>query len=390
MSTVLIVSPVPVLPRTAGNRARIGTLADALESLGHTVVFMHVLREAGDQTAMRERFADRYVPVAYRQPRLRGARVKRILRRLGIDAAWRYPLDAWYDPATDAALDMLFSSSDIDVAVVEYAFMSRALLRVPEGVAKVLDTHDVFTDRHRRYLDSDQTPRWFSCSRADEAAALDRADRVLAIQDGEAEWFRSLTERPVATVGHLVTIDPLPDSSSGERVLIVGSANPINVDSTAWFLDEVAPLIRARRPAVQIALAGSLCNSFSSRSGVVLLGAFGDLEEVYGAAQVVVNPMRLGTGLKIKTIEALGLGRATVTSPAGASGLEGAAGDAFMVAHDAAEFADQVVRLLADPPARRALAARAIAFARSWNEACLAGLATILTAESTPDGRVRL
>jgi spore maturation protein CgeB len=100
--------------------------------------------------------------------------------------------------------------------------------------------------------------------------------------------------------------------------------------------------------------------------------------------------MRLGTGLKIKTIEALGLGRATVTSPAGASGLEGAAGDAFMVAHDAAEFADQVVRLLADPPARRALAARAIAFARSWNEACLAGLATILTAESTPDGRVRL
>jgi glycosyltransferase involved in cell wall biosynthesis len=97
-----------------------------------------------------------------------------------------------------------------------------------------------------------------------------------------------------------------------------------------------------------------------------LLGVVdGSLAPVYRSAAVVVAPIFEGTGLSIKTVEALAMGKAVVGAPAAARGLDPQAG-AFVTLDMKADprgAADAILDLLADPPKRRALEHRAAAYA---------------------------
>ena len=104
-----------------------------------------------------------------------------------------------------------------------------------------------------------------------------------------------------------------------------------------------------------------------------------DLGAVYDLADLVVNPVRAGTGLNIKSIEALGRGMPMVTTPSGARGLEAGAGTAFLVADAPADLADAVVRVLVDPTIAERLSGEARRFSQRWNAAQLDELRRILS-----------
>jgi glycosyltransferase involved in cell wall biosynthesis len=134
----------------------------------------------------------------------------------------------------------------------------------------------------------------------------------------------------------------------------------------------VLPLIRAKHPGVRLQLAGSICTALPATGpGVERLGIVRDLDQAYAGANIVINPLRAGTGLKTKTVEALGYAKALVTTSCGAEGIEDAAGYAFLMADEPAAMAAQICGLLEDRVAASALAARGLAFARAWNESQL-------------------
>lgn len=376
VSRLLIVSPVPTHPTNMGNRARVRTLLESLLDCGHDAHFMHVAYDPGDCDAMRHAWGNRYVRIAYTaQPRRGHPFVRRVARKLGVDSAFRFGVDEWYDPATDNAVDAFKTRHAIDAVIVEYVFMSRALLRFSRDTLKVLDAHDVFADRRRRYLRDGQSPKWFSCSPAEELKGLNRADVVLAIQEEEAAHFRGCTTRHVVTVGHRVELRALPrESIVPHRILAVGSDNPINVKSLEWFIAEALPLVRRQQPDAELAVAGTICNRLAHAPGVTLLGRLDDLAPAYASAAVVVNPMRFGTGLKIKRLEALGHARALVTTPSGAAGLAAGATDAFIVRADAQAMAQEIVALLADQARAEALGQAGFRFAVAYNRSVLSTL----------------
>jgi polysaccharide biosynthesis protein PslH len=386
-----MISPVPTHPADAGNRARVRSLSTMLREIGHDVYFMHVEQEAGDDQAMRTNWGDRYMPVEYTWPRSVARRfARRIARNVGSERAHVYGVDEWYDPAIDTAIDALDRRVGFDAAIVEYVFMSRALLRFRDDVLKVLDTHDVFANRHRVYLRNNQPPIWFSCSPREETKGLNRAHAVLAIQADEAADFRARLARPVVTVGHAVELQAMPATGVvAGRILAVGSANTINVASLQWFVAEVLPQIRARQPAAELAVAGTVCGRLPGAPGVRFLGTMEDLAPAYASAEVVVNPIQFGTGLKVKTLEALGYARALVTTPCGAAGLEEGAGTAFAVASDARSFADEVVRLVVDPQQSQARGAAGYQFATGYNASVRASLAGVFGSDDTSISRGR-
>ncbi len=79
-----------------------------------------------------------------------------------------------------------------------------------------------------------------------------------------------------------------------------------------------------------------------------LLGPVEDLEELYGRAKVVINPALAGTGLKIKTLEALSFQKPLVTWPTGTDGLHPSVRELCLVARDWFEFSESVVAVLND------------------------------------------
>ena len=112
--------------------------------------------------------------------------------------------------------------------------------------------------------------------------------------------------------------------------------------------------------------------------GCLKLGQVEALEEAYALSDVIINPVYFGTGLKIKSIEALGYAKPLVTTPIGAEGLEAGANEAFLIADTADEFAQSIIEVFSDDQLREDLSNNAYDFAKQWNQICLEALMTLL------------
>ncbi|HSW15179.1 MAG TPA: glycosyltransferase [Solimonas sp.] len=388
MKKVLFVSDVPTHPSTAGNRARIRTLVDAVGRLGHEVHFAALVRPGAElDPAMARRYGSRLHVLPFRRRRGLGWAAEHARRRVGrwlrSDAGWTWSLDAWFDDRLDDRLRDLQRREAFDVVVVEYVYLSRAALAFPASVRKVIDTHDRFTDRHRLSLRAGRAYGWFSLCAADERRGLSRADVVIAIQHEEAASFEALlagTRTRVETVGHVFDPDETVDRARTAHALLVGSDNVLNVEGARYFTDQVLPRIRRQEPGFELLVAGDVGRAMADTPGVRKLGRVPAIGAAYAQAAVALNPVRSGTGLCIKTLETMAFGLPLVTTRSGARGLEAWAGRAFsMVPDDDAEaMAAAVCALLRDVAGADAMGRRARTAALEFNDQQLAALRRVL------------
>ncbi len=143
-----------------------------------------------------------------------------------------------------------------------------------------------------------------------------------------------------------------PPPVSGGLLFVGGFGHPPNQDAAAWLVREILPLIRRHYPEVPLVLAGSRPSEevqALAGDGVEVTGFIPDeeLDRRYGAARVVICPLRIGAGVKLKVVEGMHRGVPVVTTSVGAQGLPGIESIAD-IADDAAVLAEAVVRLLGD------------------------------------------
>lgn len=375
----LVFTPVPTHSTTHGNRARVLGMIQSLTSLGFDVHVAVLQREgARDEAAMKAVFGARLHLLPYQKPVRRESASARWLRRLrqvlSADARYSEGVDDWYDDRNDAMLQQLDESIGFDLAVVEYVFMSRALLVLRSPRLKVIDTHDVFANRHRLFLEAGLVPQFFSTTPQDEQRGLQRADLVIGIQAHETAELRTYGVNAI-TFGHTVTVDLLWGRAPTQfDLLMVGSGNEMNVQGLLWFWLEVLPLLLAEQPTLRVAVVGGVCAATPDMPGLVKLGVVPDLAPVYGCTSLVLNPVRGGTGLNIKSVEALGFGMPLLATVSGARGLEAARGQAMAEADSPADFAQTALALLANADELARLSRGAQVFAEAWNAAQTAAL----------------
>ena len=384
---VLIVSPVPTDPPLAGNRARVAALFAALVRLGHDVTFAYVPYEMADYEKMRVRLGDRLhllqaTPPPF--PRFAERLQRKVKRALGLNSAYSWSVDEWFDEGLVTQIRRLQARESFDAVLIEYVFLSKLAARLPTSVRTIIDAHDIMGNRHIRFLTAGLKPGWFTTSPTREISALNRADAVIAIQEQDASYFRQNLSTEVLCVGHLFGPDlsPLPDPG-GARLLFVGSDIPINVQGLEWFANSVFPIIRKEMPNSELAIAGPIGNARPWPDGLLVLGNLETLEDAYARATVVINPVKFGTGLPIKTIEALGYGRPVVATPAGVRGIERDFEGAILVAETQEIFAELILALLRSTVARSTMSRNALAAARQWQRRQLDALQAAITGYSS-------
>lgn len=249
------------------------------------------------------------------------------------------------------------------IVVADYVFAAAALDIAPSHCEKAIIMHDLFHSRQGGDLDSAAR-----LNRADELASLGRADAIITIQQDEHAFVeRELPE--VRAILAPMPAQPVSRSFPGDanRLLFVGSNTAPNTDGLAWFLKDVWPAIKQQRPNAVLDVVGSVCRSlpeFGGNSDIIASGVVRDLRRHYTEAGVVISPLRFGSGLKIKLVEALAFGKATVVTPITLQGVEDVCGDAVCVADNAEVFAAEVVRLQQNAMQREALADRALSCAQ--------------------------
>ncbi|MBW2189458.1 MAG: glycosyltransferase [Deltaproteobacteria bacterium] len=372
---LLVITPEATHPTNKGNRARIADLCERAGGLGWEVHLAHIEQTRGDREAMLEHWGAAYHPIPYHYPPSLQARAARRLRG-ALTSDYELAIDDWYDEEVDTYLEALQQKYAFDAVMVEYAHQSRAFEVFGPDVLKILDTHDSLAHRFARQRKLGLRRTGFSTTPEEEAIAFSRADVVLAIQDLEREEFQSRSEREVVTVGHRVfVLDHLPREPRENRLLFLGSRNQANVDGIQFFLEEVWPHVSGD---VKLLVAGPVCDVVDIPPGVQTMPVVDDVAAAYDQANIAIVPNRFGTGLKIKAIEAMGRGMATVSTRIGAEGLEEAHGNGLVIGDTADELVRAIQALLRDNSERRAVANRALEFARAWNAGSERAFAAVL------------
>lgn len=223
-------------------------------------------------------------------------------------------------------------------------------------------------------------------TQAAERACWRRATRLAAVTWEDREAIRSvLTETEVDVVpdgaDHL---PPLPETGRARVIgpprgpqvtLLANFAYAPNVDAAMHFCEEILPRLRAAVPDVHVWLVGNAPPPevlALGEDGVTVTGYVPDVLPYIDTADLVVCPLRIGGGIKVKVIEALRRGKAIISTTIGAQGLPPQARAALIVADDPRHFAAAAATLLGDRLRRRRLERSAAAAADglpTWDEA---------------------
>lgn len=191
-----------------------------------------------------------------------------------------------------------------------------------------------------------------------------------------------INNRKLLVVPHPCNVSPQLIREQVSVISFVASSYLPNVEAINWFLEDVWTTIN--NPAIKLHIYGHVGRFLNprdyDRENIVLFDFVPDTAAIYTATDIVINPVRAGSGLKIKNVEALANGLPLITTTHGSSGLEQGEG-AFIIADSAVEFANAIEKLVSSLIERQTLALKAIEFARSnfYAEKCFKPLLDIIT-----------
>jgi polysaccharide biosynthesis protein PslH len=291
-----------------------------------------------------------------------------------------------------ARLQQLVDSGRFDIVQVEFVQMAALEFRLPHGrrFRTVLDEHNIEFDIVKRTASAEvSTARrlysaidWRKLKR-EEVDAWRRFDGVSVTSDRDAAILSELEPRTkVSVVPNGVDIElfkpadvePKPDS-----LLFFGAMNYYpNQDGLSYFVEQIFPLILAKRPRTKLWVVGPAPDSVKRlQSANIEVTGFVDAVEPYiDAATAAIVPLRLGGGTRLKIVEAMSKAKPIISTRVGAEGIDVVNGESALLADDPQSFADHVENVLADAALAKRLgaAARKLAEDRySW-PALVAGL----------------
>ena len=168
----------------------------------------------------------------------------------------------------------------------------------------------------------------------------------------------------VVANGYPVVAEPVGRSKIGDppTVLFQGTLRyPPNADAARFLVREVGPLLRHRVPAARIRLVGTTAPGLEALSDppvVTLVGQVPDIATELALADVVVVPIRFGSGTRLKVLEAFAHRVPVVSTTLGAEGLGAVDGTHLLIADTAEGIAAACARLLADDELRVQLVER--------------------------------
>src|SRR5208282_4382115 len=142
------------------------------------------------------------------------------------------------------------------------------------------------------------------------ASAIGRTDKVVIVPNGV----------------DLDRFEFMPKNSTGGRILFLGGMDYIpNLDSAEYFLTDIFPLIRSHLPEAKLSIVGRdlvKINKTRPSESIEFHENVADIVPYFRGSDVLVVPLRMGAGTRIKILEAMASGLPVVTTSKGCEGIE--------------------------------------------------------------------
>ena len=290
-----------------------------------------------------------------------------------------FTIDRNFDPKVRSKVAELLAAERYDLLICDTIVMARHTIGLP-APATVLFQHNVEAQILRRHADiaPGRIKRWFMTRQWRKMVQFEKDcgkhfGAVIAVSEQDKVLFR----RDYGW-DHVHAIDTAVDeeffhnpgtSEIPGRVMFLGSMDWMpNQDGVRWFVREVWPSVLARDPRATFHIVGrnppAEIRALGAEPGVVVVGSVPDVRPHLAEAAVVVVPLLVGGGTRLKIYEAMAMIRAVVSTTIGAEGLPARTGEHYLAADDPATFAAAVNTLLSNADLRKELGQTADRFVR--------------------------
>lgn len=368
-------------PATRGGRIRTLEMLRQLHKRHeiHYVAFDDASNPEG--LARSSEYSTRAYPVAHQ---VVPKRSMRFAGQLAAGLFSRYPVSGlrYRSQAMRTAIQGLVSEQDFDAKICDFLHPS---INIEDMSGWVLFQHNVETviwERHAQAARTIAHRKYFALQARRmlewERSVSRAASHVVAVSASDEQIMRErFGIRHTSSVPTGVDLDYFEPSGPSPRVydlVFAGSMDWMpNVDAMRWFLSEVFPLIRARKPDCRLVIVGRdpppLLTAERKDPLIAVTGTVPDIRPYLWQSEVSIVPLRVGGGTRLKIFEAIAAGTPVVSTTIGAEGLPVQQGETIRLADTPAAFAAECLDLLAHADARAALRANGLALLRanfSW------------------------
>lgn len=389
MKILIITASLPY-PPASGGAIRVYGIVKGLSTAGHEVTLLAF----GDKTqaipAPLAEVCAKVNVVDAPSPRSKTGRLKTLMLSRQPDIAERL-----YSDEMVKALAELLRAEQFDIIQIEAIETACYLPLAKAGQPNAKLIFDTFNaeyllQRAVFHVDRAEFKRWpaalYSWIQSRRIARFERemcrlADAVIAVSPEDADALRGFRDdRAVHIVPSGIFVDeyqvptpsPSPYHREGEytpthstaqhHLVFTGKMDyRPNVDAMLWFAEDVLPLIQREIPDVRLVIVGqqphARLDGLRQNPAITLTGWVDSVLPYLHDAGVYVAPLRMGSGTRLKLLEAMARGCAIVATSTAAAGLTDEVKRAMCIADDASAFARTVVNLLGDQP-RRAMMGR--------------------------------
>ena len=323
-----------------------------------------------------------HVPVPRRTTQ---QRLRQMMRSREPDMAFRLRDDAFVRKL--GRLLRSFRYDIVQIEGIELAYVMPEVRLLSPNSLILFDDHNAETALQRRAFQADlrRLRRWppalYSLIQASRLARYERlvcqsADQVVAVSEPDAAFLQQLSGVQAAVIPNCIDVTayrPLSGQRPWDYDLVFTGKMDYrpNVDAMVWFVREIWPLIRSRRPQTTLAIVGKNPHErllpLRRLPGITVTGWVEQVQPYLAGAHLFIMPFRVGSGTRLKLIEAMAAGVAIVSTSQGAEGFPVQDDVELRLADEPALFADVVIRLLNQPGERQRLGRRAAAFARQYD-----------------------
>jgi len=372
MKFLWLLTSVPYPPDTGGKQDSFYLLRE-FSRLGDDI-YCGIIYHGDDPPEVPAEFSELVKKVYF----LRGNPDKlhsQLFSSLGDDVPFKFR-KYWSDEAVSSLTSILESETDFDVVLIDHLHLAPLILdtranliksdvRVPKTVLRTPNVESTIVRKYSERVDN-VLVKTFAKREARkmkkyESSVLAEFDLVAAISPVDTNVLEKMAggRAHVITVTAGVDLDSLtpPESEPIEgEVVFVGSFDwHPNVEGAIWFVDHIWPKVLDKAPGAHLSLVGRKPPEPMQRlasDSVEITGSVESIAEYVERASCSIVPLNIGSGMRLKILEAFALGCAVVSTSLGAEGIAYTNEKDILIADKPAAFADAVVKVLQDSELR--------------------------------------
>lgn len=284
---------------------------------------------------------------------------------LNLFSSKSYHVERFKSRKFEEKLVSTLKAQDFDIVQIELLFMSPYVetIRKHSDAKIILRAHNIEHLIWERLLEQEKNPlkklylkHLVRTLKNYELTILNDYDGIVPITQKDAEFFERNSSVPVFPVSFGINTSAVEDDKTinTENALFhIGAMNWLpNEEGIKWFLNFVWPLVLEELPDLKLYLAGREMPEWIRNlqlKNVIVVGEVPDAREFIEEKSISIAPLLSGSGIRIKIIESMSLGKAVVSTSIGAEGISYTNGHDIYIADTAESFFDSIKILYSNP-----------------------------------------